>query len=309
MTKPEDVHGMHPAGWRWGRASSAVVCAVATFACAEEPATAPVRQVPPVPVTGSIVVLASIHGKDPDPDGFQVRVDEGSPRTITSESRALFADMTPGEHTVRVDGIAANCALTDPNPRTVFVVAREVTTVVVTVDCLARGTGIRVHVSRGFDRFGLVIGDSIVVYTTDGRIVVGLPAGVHWVRLLLDAGACALDGSTPNPRPVSVMEGRYTDAYFFVYCPLVVRVTTTGPNQPAGYSAWIAQVDDFYCYSSCFGHRVDATGDVNFSLTPDLEYDVSLREVPSNCTASPAIHRVAILAGTRTVAEFVVRCS
>jgi len=272
---------------------------------------APAPPVPPAPVTGSIVVLASIQGEDPDPDGFEVRVDEGAPRTVTSESQAVFADLTPGPHFVRMDGIATNCELSDANPRTVFVVAREVTTVVASVDCLARGTGaIRVHVIRGFDRFGLVIGDSSVVNTTDGRIVVTrLRAGVHWVRLLLDTGACALDGSTPNPRPVSVVEGRYTDLYFFVYCPLAVRVTTTGLGQPTGYTAWIEEVGDFYCYMSCFGQSVNATGDVNFSLTPALEYDVSLRGVPSNCTASPAMHRVAILAGTRTVAEFVVRCS
>jgi hypothetical protein len=306
MTKHDEAPGVVRPGQRPGSARFAVACAMIALACAEEPVAPPVLPTP-APVTGSVLVLAVIEGKDLDPDGFVVRVDGGEPRTVSNAQSALFADLAPGSHSVQAEGIAENCMLREPNPYLMIVAAGEIRTVVINVDCLTHGTGaVRVRVNRGFERFGISIGDS-VVNTTDGTILVtDLAPGPYAVQLHLDPGECTMHGE--NPTMTSVVAGRIKEISFVLLCVLTVKVTTLGANQPAGYTAYIEQVGDYYCEASCYGMFVNATGAIEFELSPVWEYRVTLRNVPPNCTAMPAEHKIAVPPRERATLTFAVTC-
>jgi uncharacterized protein YjdB len=71
--------------------------------------------------TGDLQVLASTSGEDLDPDGYIVTVDDTHIQPIAVTGTVTFADLAAGEHAVELTGVAANCAVTGDNPRTVNV--------------------------------------------------------------------------------------------------------------------------------------------------------------------------------------------
>lgn len=270
---------------------------------------APPPPPPPGPVLGTIGVSVSLSGRDLDTDGFTVQLDDGPQLALTAQSPVFYSDVAQGQHTVRLAGVALNCEVDGPMAYGVDVSpgAGLHPTVRFEVVCMTHGTGrLRVFVHRGFSPFGVSVAEGPVVTAAGTLLVSELLPGTHDVRLVLDTGACTLDG--PNPRPATVTAGRTTFVGFFVYCDLVVSVNTTGENRPAGYTAYIEQPDDFYCYEACYGLSVNATGTVAFIVFPATEYRISLRGVPQNCTAAPASHSVTIPAGGKGTAAFAVSC-
>ncbi|MCI0432291.1 MAG: hypothetical protein L0271_01390 [Gemmatimonadetes bacterium] len=307
MTQRGETYRIARASRRSGSIACAAACALLAFACADELPTAPVRPTAPAPRTGSIEIVLTIVGKDVDPDGFIVRVDDGSPRIVTHGSRVVFADLAPGAYTVRVEGIAENCTLRERNPYRTAITAGQVRTIFFNADCLTHGTGaIRVRTSQGFEHFGVIIGESVVNTTAGVLEVTELLPGGHFVQLLVDPGACALSGE--NPRSTTVVAGRITEVHFFLFCFLTVDVKTTGTNQPASFSACIAMLDTYYDYGEVC-EFVSANGTTRFEVSPGWEYRISLRGVPSNCTASPAAHTVAVPTRDQGFAAFAVACS
>ncbi|MCI0432293.1 MAG: hypothetical protein L0271_01400 [Gemmatimonadetes bacterium] len=402
MTKHSEARGVGAAGRRYGSARIAAmcaagVCAVVTLACRDEPPAAPV--LPPEPATGSIIAATTVTGEDIDMDGFDIRVDDGSPRTVTQGSAVVFAGLAPGPHTVSVDHVASNCALSDANPRTVTVVANEATGVLIRANCQARVTpgSIRVLVvTPGFSSFGAAVGAGGIVQAVAGTVVfTNLAPGIHSVALHISAGVCTIDG--PNPRQVSVTGGRTTDVPFSLTCPqtgsirvqvvtpgfpafgaglgagavvhavggtvhftnlapgvysvtliidpgactvdglnprqasvkvgqttdvpfsltcpvqtgsLEINVTTTGTNQPSGYMVRIGEAGDHYCYSgACQDGQVSANGAVRFDGLPAVAHYVSLY-LPGNCTASPVFYESVVVEANRIAhAPFAVTCN
>jgi alpha-tubulin suppressor-like RCC1 family protein/uncharacterized protein YjdB len=71
--------------------------------------------------TGDLEVLASTSGEDLDPDGYIVTVDDTHIQPIAVTGTVTFVDLASGEHAVELTNVAANCAVTGDNPRTVNV--------------------------------------------------------------------------------------------------------------------------------------------------------------------------------------------
>jgi hypothetical protein len=107
---------------------------------------------PPAPTTGSIEITVSTAGEniDVDPDGYILSID-GVPalrRWLAARSVGVNATLTvgslpTGRYLVRLDGLAANCSVSSPNPRSVDVTADEAAfPVPFSVTCLTKtGTG------------------------------------------------------------------------------------------------------------------------------------------------------------------------
>jgi len=112
-------------------------CWLAGFAalgCGEGPTETP------APTTGGIEVTTVTTGDPIDLDGFVLALDQGH-RSIGSNTTLTIGDLEPGDHQVELLGIAANCALSGPNPRTVHVEEGPPLQVTLRVSCLTdRGT-------------------------------------------------------------------------------------------------------------------------------------------------------------------------
>src|SRR5262245_28944905 len=70
-----------------------------------------------VPALGAIHVTTQTTGTDPDPDGFQVKVDQNSV-SMDPNDFERFQNLPFGPHTVTLSGHADNCSVAN-NPRTI----------------------------------------------------------------------------------------------------------------------------------------------------------------------------------------------
>src|SRR5947208_1227421 len=73
------------------------------------------------PSTGSVQVSAATTGADLDPDGYTVAVDGGAGQALAVNGSVTFSQLRAGDHTVDLNGVAANCTSGGQNPRTVSV--------------------------------------------------------------------------------------------------------------------------------------------------------------------------------------------
>jgi len=98
------------------------------------------------PRTGAIAVWVWTVGDtiDRDHDGYALSVDGGPPHALSINASLRIANISPGNHLVRLDGLAANCSVSGTNPRTAELLANYVD-VVFLVSCVAN-TG-SMHVS------------------------------------------------------------------------------------------------------------------------------------------------------------------
>ena len=74
---------------------------------------------PPQP--GSIHVTTATTGAYPDPDGYFVRVDGGPDQLVGTNATITIANVSGGNHTVLLGGVASNCVVDGVNPRSISV--------------------------------------------------------------------------------------------------------------------------------------------------------------------------------------------
>jgi len=60
---------------------------------------------------GSIAISVSTSGDDQDPDGYEVVVDGGAPTAIAINGSTTAVGLTPGDHSVALEDVAANCSV------------------------------------------------------------------------------------------------------------------------------------------------------------------------------------------------------
>ncbi len=77
----------------------------------------------------ALEIRTATSGTAPDPDGYTVAVDGGTPRPIGVTDTLIVDPLPPGVHGVALAGLAAHCAAAGENPATATV-ARGATTVV-----------------------------------------------------------------------------------------------------------------------------------------------------------------------------------
>lgn len=83
----------------------------------------------------AISVGATTTGDDVDPDGYDVTIDGGTPQPLTINGSVLISGLTPGGHEIGLSGVADNCVIDGPNPRTVAAPSGRTATAAFSVSC------------------------------------------------------------------------------------------------------------------------------------------------------------------------------
>lgn len=120
------------------------------------------------PPTGTMVILTTTAGPRPDPDGYAARVDGGGGQAIASNGTLSLPNLTVGDHTIQLTGVAPNCSLAGDNPRSATVSDGGTVETRFSVSCFPTGTGILLFAS---DRTGT---SHLYRAREDGRNIVDL---------------------------------------------------------------------------------------------------------------------------------------
>lgn len=177
------------------------------------------------PTTGRLEITVSTSGPDPDVDGYTIGIDGGA-EVALGPTATLGDDLEAGEHTVRLSGVAENCTVEAPNPRTVTVTAGRPTSLTFVVSCTAlpptTGTLTITTLTTGSspDPDGYMASvnggptESIGINAT--LEVSALAVGEHSVQLSGLAAHCAVRGT--NPRSVIVLANANIPVEFTIDC-------------------------------------------------------------------------------------------
>lgn len=88
----------------------------------------------PPPTTGSLTVTTATTGSNLDPDGYSVSVDGGSSQSISDNGSLTYNNLSAGNHTVSLSGLASNCQ-TGSTSQTVSVPAGGSTSTSFSISC------------------------------------------------------------------------------------------------------------------------------------------------------------------------------
>jgi len=262
----------------WLRRASLVTLAFIIVSCGDD------ENVVNPPTTGSIQVTAATSGDEPDADGYTVSVDGGTGEAIGVNGSVTLSSQAPGDHSVELSGVAANCTVAGDNPRTVAVTAGNTTTTTFDVTCSATAGELAVTtVSTGddIDADGYTVsldGGAAQAIDVNGTLTVtGLDAGDHAVELADVAANCTVVGD--NPRTVAITAGGTAQTRFDVTCTalpgdLKVINVTSGSNPD---DAFTVSIDGGTAQALAANDSLIATG-----LTAGV-HTVELGDIASNC--------------------------
>jgi hypothetical protein len=214
--------------------------ALLAFACATLGCEAATDLTP----VGDIEVHVTTTGTDTDPNGYQVRVDGASVRSLAAEDSTLFQGLEPGTHAVELIDFADNCAVHGAGLRSTTVTAGETATVRFEVACAA--TAVLRVMTRSDGTPADPDGYQVVVSGRGTRPIganetitmAGLPQGVLTLELTNVAATCAV--TDESVRRVTLVGGDTVDVTFAVHCAppepgygtIQVNVSTTVINAP-----------------------------------------------------------------------------
>jgi len=188
---------------------------------------------------GNLTVSTSTSGSRLDPDGYTVTVDGGSPQAIGINGSVSYTNLSAGNHTVAISGVASNCAVSGGTSRTVSVPSGGTSTTTFSVNCTTPPGNLTVSTSTSgssLDPDGYtatVDGATSKAVAINGTVTfTGLSAGSHSVVLSGVAANCSVSGGTSRTATVP-SGGTVTVSY---------AVTCTQPNRPPVVNAGADQV-------------------------------------------------------------------
>jgi hypothetical protein len=171
---------------------------------------------------GSLHVRVTPPSSPLDGDGFDIRVDNGSPRPVPAEGELALEGMLPGEHTVELTDVELPCEVTSENPQTVTVVAGDDVTASFTVVCEHTGfIQVRAQTTgEDLDPNGYFLdvdGAEAPVIEANGTATLAVDAGDHQVTISDIAANCTAqgEGATHN---VTVIANQTAHTTFDVVC-------------------------------------------------------------------------------------------
>jgi Tol biopolymer transport system component len=171
--------------------------------------------------TGSLTITTTTTGADPD--GFHIVTDGGAPQPVALNGTLTLPNVAVGSHTVRLTGLAPNCSVGGPNPRTVTVSAGATSAVAFVVQCAPTVGGIEITVATS----GSDLDPDGYTYQIDAQpaqpiavnatvTVENLTTGPHTVLLSGQAPQCSVREG--NSRSVTVRGGDTVVVRFEISC-------------------------------------------------------------------------------------------
>src|SRR5206468_1330912 len=152
---------------------------------------------------GNLTVSASTSGSSLDPDGYTVTVDGGSPQALAINGSVSYTNLTTGNHTVAISGVASTCTVSGSSSRTVNVPSGGTATTTFTVTCSTPPGNLTATTSTSgsdVDPDGYTVavdgGPGQAISINGSLTFTGLAAGSHDVVLVAVAANCTVSGGT-----------------------------------------------------------------------------------------------------------------
>lgn len=179
------------------------------------------------PVPPALRVTTATTGNGNDPDGYALVIDGRAAIPMQVLDTVLESGITPGEHTVDLQGVSAGCSVQGGASRSVTAAEGATALVDFSVTCIvpeAASTGVvRVTLTTAgvdIDADGYVVAvdpsETRSVAVTDDIRIEGILAGERNVRLSGLAANCSVQGE--NPRAVEVPADGEAEITFAVRC-------------------------------------------------------------------------------------------
>jgi WD40 repeat protein len=188
--------------------------------------------------TGRIEVAVTTTGADLDPNGYALTVRGNVVGTIAVNGTLTIGSLLPGDYEVGIQGVAGNCSVGGPNPRTATVTSGATTAAAFAVTCVALGAVQVTAATTGadLDPNGYIVylngpgGAGGSVATNGTTAFFGLPPGEYQMTVSGVTLNCDLAGQ--NPRPVTVPSGATAPVTLNVACvtaaQLAIAATVNG---------------------------------------------------------------------------------
>jgi probable HAF family extracellular repeat protein len=267
------------------------------------------------PTTGSLTITTNTSGPEPDADGYAVVINEGAETPIPASGTLQRDNVEPGNHSIRLTGMAANCTVAGENPRSVAVPAGETVTVTFELTCSATTGSLQITsatsgASPDADGYTMTVDgvDRGTLVASGALTLNGLLPGNHSVGLSGVAGNCQVQGD--NPRSLTIVAGASVTAAFEVVCTappsvtgtLKITTATGGPDQDSdGYS---------------FAIDAGATQSIGLNTSATVanvaagSRKVRLSGVAANCKVGGTNPRaVTVAAGATAEVSFAITCT
>lgn len=246
--------------------------------------------------TGSIAISTATTGMDLDANGYTVQVDNATPRTLAVNATTTFEGLSAGDHSITLDGTAANCTAAGDNPRTVSVttgrVTRDTARTTFQVSCVATTGVIEVTSATSgldLDANGYTVqvdGSAPRALGVEGTTAFeDLSAGEHSVTLAGAAANCTAAGS--NPRTVAVTTGGVTRdtarTTFAISCTAVtgvIEVTSVTSGVNLDQNGYVVSLN------SATVQPLATNGVVRFGGVSGGNHQVALADAAPNCPVS-----------------------
>ena len=180
---------------------------------------------------GSILISTVTTGPNPDIDGYAFIVDAGTGQPIGPNNSTTVGNISPGDHTVGLSGVAGNCTLGGVNPHPVTVVAGGTADVIFSITCSASTGSIQVSTattgSNPDNSYSVSLdgGTGQPINGTETITLDGIAAGTHSVRLSRVAANCTV--AEDNPQQVVVSVGQAATAAFNITCAAATQSKIT----------------------------------------------------------------------------------
>jgi TolB protein len=206
------------------------LCGLTCAACSGDPAA---------PTFGTIVVTVATTGDGKDADGFRVIVDGSRQATLAAASGGVGLSVSPGPHSLALDGVAPNCRLNGEALQETTVEAGDSVAVAYEVACTLTSASVQVTTrtdGSDIDPSGyrvLIDGVHRADVDPNGSVTVVTTASIHEI---------VLDGVTANckvpagaSRQVTLKDGESARVDFELGCD---------PALPAGHGRELVFVRD-----------------------------------------------------------------
>src|SRR5438093_1495534 len=251
--------------------------------------TSPTPTASLLPWGGTIAVVNTTTGSDPDPNGYEVWVDDSYSQSPGANGVSYFNGLSQGDHKVSLIMVAANCLVTstagatdDDNPRNVTISAAETATTNFDVGCASVGSLVVGTSTTGynFDPDGYTVtidGTNSQPIATNGSVTFTAPAGANPVALSGVAANCTV--SEANPQTVPVPAGGAATTTFTVACGAPPPAEVRGHVQ----LGWSSATPGNSVQTFDFEVRADGTG----RLTGTDWGDIHPSGQPASMTTDP----------------------